>query len=113
MGLQHVAVDSRPIENPLAPSIEDFVFASLDHKRICDTRGGWLTSVVGVHVDGSTIWVQIAKDDSDDASIVVKMDSFTPADDVLAALSRTPTDSSSRLIVVTADSELEDSGDRL
>lgn len=69
-----------------AQTAEEWLFENLDHRRVGDGDDGWVVCVVGVHVDGDTIWVQVAKDDRDDDTIVVRMERGTKVADVVASL---------------------------
>jgi hypothetical protein len=70
--------------------IEQRIVAGLDHQRIGRGPDSWTASVTAVHIDGSTIWIQLAKGDGGDESVVVRMREDTAASDVLAALTRVP-----------------------
>lgn len=79
---------------------EEWVFHSLDHRRVDDDANSWLISVVGVHVEDDGIWVQIAKNDRADTMVLVQMQRDTDPADVIASLKRAHVES--RVVVVSA-----------
>lgn len=93
----HTSVDYL---GPNVMTTQDLVFHSLDHQRIDGDHNSWMISVVGVHVDAFAIWVQIAKDDCTDDTVIVQMQRDTDPADVVASLKGAA--SGARLVVVPA-----------
>lgn len=58
----------------------DFWFAALDGQRIDSGDGTWIIEVVGIHVDGADLWVQIAPHGHESSALVLRVSWGTPVD---------------------------------
>lgn len=72
--------------------LERRIFAALDQQRIGDDGDAWVAYVMGVHVSGRDVWIQVAKDDRGAETIVLHLSADTTSDNLLFSL-RTSTES--------------------
>jgi hypothetical protein len=95
-------------ESPLGRGldIEQRIVAGLDRQRIGGGPDSWMAYVLGVHVDGATIWIQIARNEDADESVIVRMRADAAPGDVLDALTRiAPQADASPVVVVVGPPE--------
>ena len=92
----------RSVEGP--GGIEQGIAAGLDRQRVGSGPDSWLAYVTGVHVDGATVWIQIAKSEGADESIIVRMPRNAAASDVLAALTNVRVDGDASPIMIVVGS---------
>ncbi len=67
---------------------DSWMFA-LDNQAVGTGAASWCVQVLGVHVDGPEVWVQIARNDDADDAVLLHLFPGATADDALAALAMT------------------------
>lgn len=67
-------------------SSEEAVFAALDAQPIGSGPTAGVTRVVGVHIDGRDVWVQLAIEDGVEGSVILHLMADATIDDALTAL---------------------------
>lgn len=66
---------------------EEQVFAALDEQPVGLGTTRWWARVIGVHIDGRDVWVQLARDTPDsDETVILHLPSDTTVDDALVTL---------------------------
>ena len=68
----------------------DDVVAALDQRRVPDGRRSWVVNVVGIHLAGSHLWIQIERKCRPRESLILRIVPGATAADVLRALIRQP-----------------------
>ena len=64
----------------------DQLISTLDRQRIGEGATSWVTQVLGVHVDGQELWVQIAPDNDLSESVVLRLSAWATPQHAIAAL---------------------------
>ena len=63
--------------------LERLIFAALDQQRIGDDTDAWVAYVMGVHVSGRDVWIQVARDDRGAETIILHLLADSTSDDLL------------------------------
>jgi len=66
------------------------IVTALDGRRFNQGADSWVADIVGVHVTGEELWVQVARRDYSGDSIVLHLSRWATAHHAVAALSRLP-----------------------
>lgn len=82
--------------------LADRWFRVLDRRRIKAGTQFFVARVTGIHSDGRELWVQIARGDSPDRSIVLHLSGWTTLDQAMSAMKAPPTEPQAFPKVVTA-----------
>ena len=98
MGLARPAADEGRYPQDLA----DRWFRALDQRRIDAGTQCWIAHVMGIHLDGREIRIQIATGDAPEKSLVLHLSGWTTIDQAIAAMKARPVehDSYPRVISV-------------
>lgn len=98
MGHARPAADDERYPQNLA----DRWFRALDQRRIEAGTRRWIAHVMGIHLDGREIWVQIAPGDAPEKSLVLHLSGWTTIDQAIIAMKARPVehDSYPRVISV-------------
>ncbi len=75
-------------------------FAALDHCRIGTGADSSVAEVLGIHPDGETFWVQVARIDNPSTAIILHISSTSTVDDVRAALASRSTPGASGVEII-------------
>lgn len=67
-------------------TLADRWFRALDQRRIRAGAQRWTAQVVGVHVDFSDVWIQIASLEAPDVSLVLHMSERTTLHEAITAM---------------------------
>ena len=67
-------------------SLADRWFRALDQRRIKAGTQIWVAHVMGIHAEGREIWVQIARGDSLDKSLVLHLSGWTTVSQAISAI---------------------------
>jgi len=88
-----LAIPSQNVPSPSALGLTavDEWFAALDHTRIGVGPDSSVAEVLGIHADGDTFWVQVARLDNPYTEIILHISSASTVDDVRDALARRST----------------------
>ena len=76
----------RPLVQSTDNPSPDAWLAALDRKVVGTGSSRWIVSVLGVHVVGAEAWIQIARDNDPDDTLVLHVGSATTVAAVLTAL---------------------------
>ena len=87
------------MELALPRTLEEQVFARLDRQTVGEGAESWVTSVIGVYVESSFVWVQVGRSDRPSDTVIVRMRANTPAVDVLGRLACAPQEAGVPLVV--------------
>ena len=83
-------MSSLPALVPFTPLCDDSrvdrLIAALDHQRVGEGEASWVVQVLGVHVDGRNLWLQVARDDDPSDGVVLHLRPWGTADQARAAL---------------------------
>lgn len=67
----------------------DQLIAALDHHRVGDSAGGDLVYVLGVHIDGRDLWIQVALREDGRDNVVLHLLPDATVEDAMATLQAT------------------------
>jgi hypothetical protein len=76
--------------------------AALDQRCVCNESMSWVIYVLGVHVDGGKIWIQISRDGDPDDTLVLRVPPEASTADALAALASAPHATESQPFIIDA-----------
>jgi hypothetical protein len=65
-------------------------FRALDQRRIDAGTRCWIAHVMGIHLDGREIWIQIAAGDTSEKSLVLHLSGWTTVDQAITAMKTRP-----------------------
>jgi hypothetical protein len=67
-------------------NLADRWFHTLDHRQINVGRRRWTARVIGIHLEGTEAWIQIAAGRAQQPSLVLHLSGWTTIDQVMAAM---------------------------
>jgi hypothetical protein len=66
--------------------LADRWFRALDYRRIKTGPRCWIARVMGIHRDDREIWIQIARGNNPEKSVVLHLSGWTTVDQAIAAM---------------------------
>jgi hypothetical protein len=83
--MQTANIFARSVPRPEKGRIDQLI-STLDRQRIGEGSTSWVAEVLGVHVDGQDLWVQIAPAHAVAESIVLRLSAWATPQHAIAAL---------------------------
>ena len=80
------AETSAPIVRNGVPERVEQLIAALDQRRFGDAPDRWVANVLGVHIDGAELWVQVARGSDLSKTLVLHLSSWAKPQHAIAAL---------------------------
>lgn len=81
-----LSVAASTVGSPQEPTRAETVAAELDLQAVGDGANAWVVHVLGVHMDGRQLWVQIAPNPEGNPSFLLRLSPLATARHALATL---------------------------
>jgi hypothetical protein len=94
-----MSVVHAPSADRSALSEVDRLFGTLDGMVVSNGLREWSSRIQGIYADGPYVWVQLARDDQDMESVILRLSRPTTATDIVRALEAVRFDADSQVVV--------------